>query len=135
MYPYFNTAAKAHPEGTGVNAPLNKEGKTALHLAVARNDEKTARNLLRVNANPNQQDKQGQSPLFDAIAAKNMPMVTLLADKGASFDLRDDEKRSALDWAIVCECDITFIEGLRKLGANAEAVAPTVGRTAMHLAA
>lgn len=125
----------ARPPGTGVNSPLDAEGRTALHLAVQKNDTAAMDKLLRVNANPNQQDKAGQSPLFAAIEAKNIATVRLLIDKGASFELRDDKKRTALDWAIEKECDVEFIASLKNLGADPNAPALDNRRTAMHLAA
>lgn len=131
--PGFN--GNARPVGTGVNAPLDNEGKTALHIAVKNNDAAGLEKLLRVNANPNQQDKTGQSPLFEAIAARNITLAKVLVEKGASFELRDDKKRTALDWAIEKECDVEFIAQLKSLGADPALPAIDNRRTAMHLAA
>jgi len=133
MYGYFN--APSRKPGSGVNSPLDAEGKTALHLAVAKNDEKAIHNLTRVGANPNQQDKEGQTPLFDAILHRNLAMTKLLVEKGASFTVLDDAKRSPLDWAIEKECPVDFIAELRRLGADAATPAKSTGRTALHLAA
>lgn len=131
--PGFNSNAR--PPGTGVNSPLDAQGHTALHLAVQKNDRGAMEKLLRVNANVNQQDKEGQTPLFEAVAVKNIALAKLLVEKGASFELRDDKKRNVLDWAIEKECAVEFIAQLKALGADPAAPAIENRRTAMHLAA
>ena len=114
--PGFNSNAR--PPGTGVNSPLDAQGCTALHLAVQNHDRGAMEKLLRVNANVNQQDKEGQTPLFEAVAVRNIAMAKLLVEKGASFELRDDKKRNVLDWAIEKECAVEFIAELKALGAD-----------------
>lgn len=126
---------KSRKDGSGVNAPLDARGATALHLAVEKNDRAAVEKLSRVGANPNQPDKEGQTPLFTAIAARNIDMVRVLVDKGASFEARDDKKRNALDWAIEKECPVEFIAQLRGFGADPASPAIDNRRTAMHLAA
>ena len=131
--PGFNSNAR--PPGTGVNSPLDAQGRTALHLAVQKNDRGAMEKLLRVNTNVNQQDKEGQTPLFEAVAVRNIAMAKLLVEKGASFELRDDKKRNVLDWAIEKECAVEFIAELKALGADPATPAIENRRTAMHLAA
>ncbi len=126
---------KSRKDGSGVNAPLDAKGTTALHVAVEKNDRATVEKLSRVGANPNHPDKEGQTPLFTAITARNIDMVRVLVDKGASFDARDDKKRNALDWAIEKECPVEFIAALRGFGADPASPAIDSRRTAMHLAA
>lgn len=126
---------KSRKDGSGVNAPLDAHGNTALHLAAALGERATVEKLTRVGANPNQPDKEGQTPLFIAIALRNIEMVRLLVDKGASFEYRDDKKRNALDWAIEKECPVDFIAQLRVMGADPASPAIDSRRTAMHLAA
>ena len=133
MFPDFSKAVRK--PGSGVNAPLDAQGKTALHLAVATQDEKTLRSLLRIGANPNQQDKDGQSPLFEAIRSGNLAFTGLLAQSGASFTQLDDKKRNAFDWAIEQQRDVTFIEALKIFGADPLLPAPVSARTPLHLAA
>ncbi len=126
---------KSRKDGSGVNAPLDAKGNTALHFAVEKNDRAALEKLSRVGANPNQPDKEGQTPLFTAITLRNIDMVRVLVDKGASFERRDDKKRNALDWAIEKECPVDFIAQLRVLGADPASPAVESRRTAMHLAA
>lgn len=126
---------KSRKDGSGVNAPLDAKGNTALHFAVEKNDRAALEKLSRVGANPNQPDKEGQTPLFTAITARNIDMVRVLVDKGASFEARDDKKRNALDWAIEKECPVEFIAQLRVMGADPASPAVESRRTAMHLAA
>lgn len=126
---------KSRKDGSGVNAPLDARGSTALHFAVEKNDAAAIEKLTRVGANPNQKDKEGQTPLFTAITLRNIDMVRLLVDHGASFEARDDKKRNALDWAIEKECPVEFIAQLRGFGADPASPAIDSRRTAMHLAA
>ncbi len=134
MYPYpdeFNDAAR---RGSGINAPLDKLGRTALHLAVEKNDKPGLAKLLRVGAKPDQPDNQGQTALFEAITRRRLDLVELLAGKGASLNIMDDAKRTPLDWAIEQNCDADFIAKLKSLGARPDP-APESRRTPLHLAA
>jgi ankyrin repeat protein len=135
MFPYpdeFNSAARH--TGAGVNAPLDKEGRTALHIAVEKNDKDGLAKLIRVGANPDQPDRQGQSPVYEAIRLKRLDIVTLLAQKGASLNVMDDAKRTPLDWAIEQNCDAEFVARLKSLGAKPDP-APESRRTPLHMAA
>ena len=85
MYPYFNNAAKARPEGQGVNAPLNKEGKTALaQLPLeAFNDEAKAHG----------QAVGFTKELYEALGAKNV--VTRYRSAGAAGGKPFEEQLNA----------------------------------------
>lgn len=134
MYPYpddFNSAARR--TGIGVNAPLDKEGRTALHIAVEKNDKDGLAKLIRVGANPNQPDKNGQSPVYEAIKLKRTDIITLLVQKGASLNVMDDARRTPMDWAIEQGCDADFMAKLKSLGAKPDP-APETKRTPLHLA-
>lgn len=133
MFPDFSKSVRK--PGSGVNAPLDAEGHTALHLAVTGDDLKTLESLLRIGANPNQQDKNGQSPLFEAVRRGSLAMAERLVTAGARFTQLDDKKRSALDWAIEQQQGAGFIEALKTLGADPFAAAPASLRTPLHLAA
>lgn len=134
LSPKFNNHTPKRP-GSGVNSPLDAEGRTALHLAVAKNDYNEAMKLIRVGAHPDQPDKNGQGPVFHAIANGSIEMVTLLTERGAKLNLRDDRRRSPLEWAIEQKCDVPFIAKLEELGADLKDVAPRTKRSAMHAAA
>ena len=134
MFPYpgeFNDAAR---RGLGVNAPLDKDGRTALHLAVEKNDKASLAKLLRVGANPDQPDNIGQTALFEAITRKRVDLVELLANGGASLNIMDDKQRTPLDWAIEQNCDTAFVARLKYLGAKPDP-APETKRTPLHQAA
>ena len=61
----------------------NAEGQTALLAALAKNDAEEARNLLAQGANVNAQDRQGRTPLMEAIR-HHSPLSSSLLDKGAN---------------------------------------------------
>ncbi|MEZ0226553.1 MAG: ankyrin repeat domain-containing protein [Alphaproteobacteria bacterium] len=135
MFPFpdeFNSAARH--AGIGVNAPLDKDGRTALHIAVEKNDKDSLAKLIRVGANPDQPDKNGQSPVFEAIKLKRLDIVALLAQKGASLNVMDDARRTPLDWAIEQDCNAEFVAKLKSLGAKPDP-APETKRTPLHQAA
>ncbi|GGE28990.1 ankyrin repeat domain-containing protein [Sphingobacterium cellulitidis] len=56
-------------EGLDINE-TNKQGKTALHIALESNKPHALEALLQNGANPNQQDNEGQSAFFIAVAQK-----------------------------------------------------------------
>jgi serine/threonine-protein phosphatase 6 regulatory ankyrin repeat subunit B len=133
LTPKFNKPVQR--PGTGVNSPLDAEGRTALHIAVAQKDGREAQKLIRVGAHPDQPDEKGQSPVYQAIAARDIEMVSLLVKNGASLSLRDKERRSPLEWAIEQKCGIPFLAQLQNLGADPAAQAPLTRRNALHRAA
>jgi len=59
------------------------DGRTALHLAVASNQEKSVNLLLSKGANVNAVDRWGGTPLDDAIRQNNTTLQELLITKGA----------------------------------------------------
>lgn len=132
MHPAFNRSSQKPPQG--VNAPLDDRGRTALHLAVEKNDERAVQRLLRLGAHINQTDKQGQTPLFEAAAHKNAGMIDLLTSRGARIDHRDTQGRSIADWAIEKGADALFVDILAGYGAPFEP-ARTTRRTPLHRAA
>src|SRR5471032_2026751 len=115
--PYYDDFNNASRAGSGVNAPLDKTGRTALHIAVEKDDRVSLEKLLRIGAKADQQDRQGQSALFEAVTRRNLGMIELLAQKGASLSLLDDAKRTPLDWAIEQGCGKDLIAKLEELGA------------------
>mgnify|MGYP002621890428 CR=1 FL=1 len=119
--------------GADINAPC-RDGRTALHLAVEKNDERAVQRLLRLGAHINQTDKQGQTPLFEAAAHKNAGMIDLLTSRGARIDHRDTQGRSIADWAIEKGADALFVDILAGYGAPFEP-ARTTRRTPLHRAA
>lgn len=56
-------------EGLDINE-TNKQGKTALHIALESNKPHALEALLQNGANPNQQDNEGQSAFFIAVSQK-----------------------------------------------------------------
>ncbi|MDP2204769.1 MAG: ankyrin repeat domain-containing protein [Alphaproteobacteria bacterium] len=132
MHPAFNRSSQKPPQG--VNAPLDDRGRTALHLAVEKNDEIAVHRLLRIGANINQTDKQGQTPLFEAAAQGHQNMLELLTARGAKIDHRDQQGRSIADWAIEKGADAIFLDILASYGAPFEPALKT-RRTPLHRAA
>lgn len=125
----------AHIKRSGINSPIDKNGRAALHINVAEGDMGTVTRLLKLPVDLNQKDNAGQSPLYTAIATKNMAMVKVLLDNGAHFRINDNAGRTPLMWAIEQGCDPAFLEQLRQLGCPINAKSKTDQRTALHTAA
>lgn len=132
MYPSFNRSSR--PVGKGINAPLDDSLRTALHIAAADKDEVSLHRLLRIGANPNQQDKYGQTPLFDAVKSGNVTALHILATRGGRINHRDDKGRNLIDWAIETGAPATLLKELHHLGADFDA-SPKTKQTALHTAA
>lgn len=90
----------------------DKAGETPLHLAARRCREKAADTLLKNGADVNATNKLGQTPLI--LAASQGPSAPeldaqiarfsrQLLEHGAATDTKDNEGRSALDYAVLRE--------------------------------
>lgn len=132
MYPSFNKSSR--PVGKGINAPLDDNNRTALHIAAADNDEVSLQRLLRIGANPNQPDKFGQTALYDAVKSGNLAAIKTLANKGARMNHRDDKGRNPIDWAIETGARVEILEALHSLGTSFD-TSPKTKQNALHTAA
>ena len=132
MFPSFNKSSR--PVGKGINAPLDDALRTALHIAAADKDDVSLHRLLRIGANPNQSDKYGQTPLFDAVKSGNLSGLRALAAKGGQLNHRDDQGRSLMDWAIETGAAPDMLAALHDLGARLEPN-PKTRQNALHTAA
>ncbi len=133
--PYMSFNKAAQRAGKGVDAPADNDGHTLLQLAIRNNDTAAAERLItKLGANPNQLDGDGHTPLYDALAAGNLQIATLLVDKGATFRMEDDLGRTPLMWAIERGATPPFIEQLRELGLTLDQE-NKAQRNALHAAA
>ena len=132
MFPAFNNSSRK--PSLGVNAPLDERGRTALHLAVEKNDDIAVQRLLRIGANINATDKAGQTPLFEAVTHKHPDMLELLSSRGAKVSHRDQQGRGLAEWAIETKADTIFLDFLAGYGVPFEPAQKTK-RTPLHLAA
>jgi ankyrin repeat protein len=84
---------------------LDKDGSTALHVAVMRDNIACARILLKNGANPNIAEKERyasdgryfarRTPLFYAIRRDGVKMIELLVSYGANIDDLKGERASS----------------------------------------
>jgi ankyrin repeat protein len=88
-------------------------------------DPETVGILLARGADPNAASSRGATPLMMAAASDHPDPATVraLIEHGAQVDARDDQERSALDWALLQgETDVAKL--LRQAGAHATPSAP-----------
>ncbi len=78
----------------------NKEGMTALMLAVGNNSPGVVKALLNTEADINAKDKEDKTALIWAVVKNSsLEVVKLLLEAGADISVMDKEGRTALMWA------------------------------------
>jgi N-acyl-D-amino-acid deacylase len=96
--------------------------QTPLVGALLHDDIAEAKRLLEQGADPNQGTFQSLSPLILAILRQDLPLVRLMAAKGADLDARDRSGSTALMWAAFNETgDSAILEELLRHGADPHA--------------
>lgn len=80
---------------TGINLQTEKEGRTALHIAVSENHMDVVRALLDARANPDIQDKLGLTALHIAVMSEFADAVKLLLVRNAAVHIRSMEGYTA----------------------------------------
>jgi len=68
-----------------IKAP-DEEGRTFLHAVSERGWEDAVTRLLELSADPNQADKEGRSPLYNALETEQHHIVDLLLINGADIE-------------------------------------------------
>lgn len=88
-------AAALIENGMNVNATAN-DGTTALHLAV-RGPEDDVKALIKAKADPNAQDKSGNTPLILAAKWESEKKVRMLLRAGADHNIKNNAGESTAD--------------------------------------
>ncbi|TKY74702.1 Potassium channel AKT1 [Spatholobus suberectus] len=68
---------------------VDKNGKTALHVAASRGNEHCVTLLLEYGADPNSKDMDGSVPLWEAMKGRHESVMKLLIDNGADISSAD----------------------------------------------
>jgi len=130
-----NTKAIEELVASGHDVNANKrgfvrEGYTPLHIAVLHKQKEAIKTLVKLGANANAKNKDGETPLWTAVTElKNPNIVELLLDLGAKIDSRrSDLGMTALDWAAF-DGKLEMVKSLLNRGAN-----PNAGRGSTHSA-
>jgi ankyrin repeat protein len=86
--------------GGEVNTPArNAFQVTALHAALAGPAPDIAHSLIAAGADVNARQQAGVTPLQEAASLGRMDLVRLLLDHGTDRSAKDDQGRTAADWA------------------------------------
>lgn len=72
----------------------NKFGNTALILAVASNNKKLVKMLLKADADPNIKNKDGKTALMKALKGKQKAIAKILIKAGANVNTKDKSKKN-----------------------------------------
>jgi ankyrin repeat protein len=84
------------------------DGRTALHWAAARGDEKSVELLLRYGANPNTPDRIVQGPLRSSLKATEPGVLKLLIEYGANLMQVDHWEQTCLQAAMYYTDPVAF---------------------------
>ncbi|XP_076367426.1 rabankyrin-5 isoform X2 [Tachypleus tridentatus] len=136
-----------HKASVNSTTPIEKE--TPLHLVssfgledgdkdVVEGMTRVAEKLLKIGASPNLQDSNGNTALHRAVAAKNIPVFSLLlASENLDLELRNLNGETVLWYALQFGSydDDSFAACLVKRGACVNAINPSNGDSLLHLAA
>ncbi|GFF23442.1 ankyrin repeat domain-containing protein 7 [Aspergillus udagawae] len=107
-----------------------------LHRAVQMGHSKIVRLLLEHNADCNERDSDGLTPLIHGIIGGYEDVVDMLLSHGAHIGGFDDEHRSALHWAVIRRRDRLLTRLLKHCAGNSTLVNQCTkdGRTPLLIA-
>lgn len=96
----------------------DQEKLTALMVAVLHDDLPAAQMLIKMNADLNMQDENGETALMHAVKSKNLATVKLCLQHGAQMHVRNKKGQSALDLARSLKCAevVKILSALEKGG-------------------
>lgn len=122
------------PLSAVLNAPLN-DGRTALHVACAKNESQMAELLISFGADVNAQDMHKNTPLHITTRMENPVLLDVLLSAGASVAVADHEGASPLHVAVT-ECrNISILHTFLIFGADPNVQEVESNMTPAHLAA
>ncbi|KAH4989401.1 hypothetical protein HBI47_248790 [Parastagonospora nodorum] len=90
--------ASSSPSDIGSDVP---KWLSPLHMASSKGQTRITRILLEHNADCNEQDSDGHTPLMHAVMSGSEEMVRLLLVHGASISIQDRRNRSAFHHAVL----------------------------------
>jgi len=80
-------------EAAGLVNAVNLNGRTPLHLAVIRQHEALAKEMIEAGANVNQPDNSGATPLHEAAETNNVKLARTLIENGADVSKSQSIRR------------------------------------------
>jgi ankyrin repeat protein len=82
------------------NSKIGTDDSTPLHIAARYGKAEAVRTLVRLGARINEKDREGRTPLIEAVNDSGREdVVRLFVELGANLDTRDKSLKTALDWA------------------------------------
>ncbi|XP_027355749.1 potassium channel AKT1-like [Abrus precatorius] len=109
---------------------VDKNGKTALHIAASKGNDHCVTLLLEYGADPNIKDMDGSVPLWEAMVGRHESVMKLLIDNGADISSADAGR---LACSAAEENNIELLKELVQCGMDVTQ-ARTNGTTALHAA-
>ncbi|EQB06099.1 ankyrin [Sphingobium quisquiliarum P25] len=121
------------PGSTVINSRDVTTGETALHLVIARRDATWLGFLLGKGANPNIADRQGNTPLMNAVQARFEDGVRTLLAHGAQIDKTNGSGETPLIRAVQLR-DLGLVRLLVAQGADPDRRDTIAGMSALDYA-
>lgn len=121
------------PGSTIVNAKDRNTGETALHILARKGESLYLRFMLQKNANPNAQDRQGNTPLMIAVSQNFSEGVAILVRYRANVNLANSSGETPLIRAVQMR-NIDMIRALLDAGADPDKADIIAGMSARDYA-
>jgi len=109
---------------------LGKDGKTVLHFAVEKGQDKFVQLLLEYRPNVNTQDKDGKTVLHCAVQRRKEKFVQLLLKCRPNVNTQDKDSKTVLHVAVEIGCSQIFEHVLK----HCPAVNNNSNRSALNVA-
>lgn len=102
-----------------INAEIDKDGNTPLHIAVKNNLEKLMQSLISRGADFEKKNNDGDTPLLIAVKNKSTSFINMLISHGADLNVQDANGDTPLHLAVK-DKDHNLADKLTKKGADKE---------------
>ncbi|KAG1957473.1 60 kDa lysophospholipase [Pimephales promelas] len=141
VFPYLLNSSAAEDDYLGLEEHLREDAdiscgderrRTPLHVAAGEGYERTVHFLLQQGADVNAVDRDGITPLRDAIYAKSLEVVKLLVSAGACLETSSEELGAEMCY-LASLGDTEQMEAFKTAGVSLN-VSDVHGRTPLHVA-
>ena len=90
-----------NPSKSSSNPRIDREWLSTLHIAAQKGHDRIVRILMNQNADCDEKDSEGITPLMYAVIGNSEAVVNVLLDHDVSIVQVDQQRRSAVHWAVL----------------------------------